>query len=195
MTAWVGSLALGASLAEMASMNPTVGAQYRWTSKFAPPGLMTPAFWGLIQGWITVGTWVGNVAQAAFLLGTSVQGLLILNDDTYIPQRWQGVLLVWAILTVPLFVNVFARKLLPTIEMFGGIAHVVTFITWIVVLVTLAPRSSAEFVFESSVFGVSGWSNHGIQWCIGLLAGVWPMSGLEGVLHVFDYLFRLVFPF
>src|ERR1700722_13518201 len=29
---------------------PTVGAQYRWTGLYAPPKLMTPAFWGLLQG-------------------------------------------------------------------------------------------------------------------------------------------------
>lgn len=177
---------MGASLAEMASMNPTVGAQYRWTSKFAPPRLMTPAFWGLLQGWITVGAWISVVAQPAFLLGTNIQGLLIFNDETYVPQRWQGTLLAWAVLAVPVLVNIFARRLLPSIEVIGGITHIVFFIAWIAVLVTLAPRSSAEFVFESSVFGLSGWSNEGVQWCVGLLSAVFPLGGFDGVLHVSD---------
>lgn len=44
-----GSVALAASLAEMASIKPVVGAQYRWTAMFAPR-FMSPAFWGLLQG-------------------------------------------------------------------------------------------------------------------------------------------------
>jgi hypothetical protein len=35
----------------LATYSPLVD---RWTILYAPPGVMTPAFWGLIQGWITV---------------------------------------------------------------------------------------------------------------------------------------------
>ncbi len=66
LIAWIGSMAMAASLAEMASLNPTMGAQYRWTSMFAPPRVPSPAFSGLLQGWITVFTWIATCAQPAF---------------------------------------------------------------------------------------------------------------------------------
>jgi hypothetical protein len=47
--ATIGSMAIAASLGEMASIEPTVGAQYRWTSRHTPKKL-DPKFWGLLQG-------------------------------------------------------------------------------------------------------------------------------------------------
>lgn len=43
----VGSVAGVASLAEMASIDPHVGAQYRWSALFATKN---NEFWGLLQG-------------------------------------------------------------------------------------------------------------------------------------------------
>jgi len=43
----IGSIATAASLGEMASMDPNVGAQYRWSALFARK---YKAFWALIQG-------------------------------------------------------------------------------------------------------------------------------------------------
>lgn len=42
-----GHVAVALSLGEMASMDPTVGAQYRWSARFARKW---PEFWGLMQG-------------------------------------------------------------------------------------------------------------------------------------------------
>ncbi|EHK97199.1 putative Uncharacterized amino-acid permease C15C4.04c [Glarea lozoyensis 74030] len=47
LLAGVGSTAIAISLAEMASLDPVVGAQYRWSAAFAPSN---NAFWGLFQG-------------------------------------------------------------------------------------------------------------------------------------------------
>jgi choline transport protein len=49
MIATIGSSAIAASLGEMASIEPTVGAQYRWTARHTPRRL-DPKFWGLLQG-------------------------------------------------------------------------------------------------------------------------------------------------
>ena len=42
-----GALGVAASLAEMVSMDPHVGAQYRWSAGFAKK---YPEFFGLVQG-------------------------------------------------------------------------------------------------------------------------------------------------
>lgn len=43
----IGSAAIATSLGEMASMDPAVGAQYRWSARFAKSNA---EFWGLMQG-------------------------------------------------------------------------------------------------------------------------------------------------
>lgn len=184
LIAWIGSTAMAVSLAEMASMNPTVGAQYRWTSMFAPPGVMSRAFWGLLQGWVTVFAWMATCAQPAFILATLLQGIVVLDSDTYAPERWHGTLIAWGLFAIPVFVNVFARKVLPTVEVVGAITHITFFIVFVVTLCVLAPRHSSEFVFTTNVFGLSGWQNTGVQWCIGLLSAVFPVGGFDGVLHM-----------
>jgi len=161
----------------MASITPVVGAQYRWTGLYAPPRIMTPAFWGLLQGWITVFGWIASCATPAFLIGTQIEGLLILNDSTYIPKNWHGTLFAWAILSLPVLCNIFARKALAPIEIIGGITHITFLIVYVVVLVVMAPRSTATYVFTETTTGLSGWTSPGVQWNIGLLTAVFPLGG------------------
>lgn len=168
----------------MASITPVVGAQYRWTALYAPKKFMSPAFWSLLQGWITVFAWMAVCAQVCFLEGTIIQGLILLNDNSYIPQPFHGTLLAWAILALPLFCNIFARKILAPLEIIGGVLHIALFVVFIVVLVVFSPRSTSSFVFTTTTTGLSGWSSPGIQWCVGLLSGAFPLAAFDGVLHM-----------
>ncbi|ETN42760.1 uncharacterized protein HMPREF1541_01918 [Cyphellophora europaea CBS 101466] len=180
----VGTLTIALSLAEMASITPVVGAQYRWTALYSPRGFGPPAFWSLLQGWITCFAWIAVCTQVCFLEGTIVQGLIILNNSTYIPQGWHGTLLAYAILAVPLFCNIFARRVLAPLEVLGGIVHIALFVVFVVVLVAMSPRSSAGFVFATSITDQSGYSQPGVSWCLGLLATAFPLGGFDGVIHM-----------
>jgi choline transport protein len=120
--------------------------------------------------------WIATCAQVAFLEGTILQGLIVLNDETYIYKRWHGTLLAWTVLALPLFCNIFARRILPTLEIIGGIGHFVFFLAIVCTLCILSPRSSAEFVFTETTTGLSGWSSPGVQWCIGLLSAAFPLG-------------------
>ena len=128
--------------------------------------------------------WITTCAQPAFLIGTLLQGLIVLNDETYVYERWHGTFLAWAVFSIPVCVNIFARRLLAPIEVVGGFTHIVFFIVWVAVLAALAPKSTSEFVFATNVFGLSGWKNSGVQWCVGLLSAVFPLGGFDGVLHM-----------
>jgi hypothetical protein len=120
---------------------------------------------------VTVAAWISTVAQPAFLLGTVIQGLIVLTDESYEPKRYQGTLLAWAFLAIPVVCNIFARKALVRVEWVGGFTHIGFFIIWIVALLALkSPKNSAEFVFTETITGLSGWMNKGIQWNIGLLS-------------------------
>ena len=86
---------------------------------------------------------------------------------------------MYAYLIFVVVLNIYARKLLVAVEMFGGVIHFAFFIATIVTLAVMGPKSSASFVFTESFFGLSGWSNHAIQWCLGLLSSTAVLTGKE----------------
>jgi hypothetical protein len=110
-----GSTAMAATLAELASMKPCVGAQYRWTAMLAPKGT-DPRFWGFIQGYLTVFAWNFACALNPFLMGGMIQGCITLCDSSYVPKGWHNMLLSWASMALPIFCNVYARRILAPLE-------------------------------------------------------------------------------
>ena len=99
----------------------------------------------------------------------------MLNYPNYVYERWQGTLLVWAVMIFSFAVNVYGIKILPVIQLVGGICHVVFFVALIIPLVLLSPRSTAEFVFTETLSN-GGWSD-GLSWCIGLLTVTYCFLG------------------
>lgn len=181
--AGIGTTTVAISLAEMASIDPTVGAQYRWSAKFAP---RWNEFWGLMQGWVTVFAWICSCTSNPAILSNIVVGLAIFNYPDYVPERWQITLIMWAFIVFPFIGNFWFRRLLNTLEMIGAICHVLFFVVSIITLVVLAQRSTASYVFSTLTHNVSGWSNAAVAWGIGLLTVTFPLTGFDGVLHMSD---------
>ncbi|KAK6434707.1 hypothetical protein LTR95_009103, partial [Oleoguttula sp. CCFEE 5521] len=72
-----------ASLAEMASMFPTAGGQYHWVSELAAPTWQKPLSY--FVGWLTAMGWQVYLAGICFMVGSVLQGLIVLNNlDTYV---------------------------------------------------------------------------------------------------------------
>ncbi|KAH2596440.1 hypothetical protein KXW93_001402 [Aspergillus fumigatus] len=131
-----------ASIGEMASMAPTSGGQYHWVSEFAPR--RAQKFLSYITGWLSATGWQCAIVSIAFLAGTIIQGLVVLNDPTYEFQRWHGTLLVVAITTFSILFNTFLAKNLPMVEGLILIIHVVGLFAIIIPLWVLAPRNTEE---------------------------------------------------
>ncbi|TKA64346.1 hypothetical protein B0A55_09544, partial [Friedmanniomyces simplex] len=180
-----GSTAMAATLGEMASMQPCVGAQYRWTALLPPRGT-NPRFWGYFQGWLTTFAWNAACALNPFLMGSMIQGCIILCNESYVPQGWHTTLLAYASMALPIFCNIYARRLIAPLEIASAVLHVLLLIVFVVVLTCMARRSTSDFVFETSFYGFSGWSNQGIQWSVGLLAVIFPIGGYDAILHMAD---------
>ena len=180
-----GSASMAASLGELASLKPVVGAQYRWSAMLAPPGTNS-RFVGYIQGWLTVFAWNAACALNPYLQGAMIQACIILCNESYVPQGWHTTLLAYASMALPIFCNIYARRIIAPLEIISAILHVLLLIVFVVVLTTMARRSTADFVFNTSFFGISGWKNEGIQWSIGLLAVIFPIGGYDAILHMAD---------
>lgn len=141
---------------------------------FAPKS--SAAFITWMQGWITVFAWQATATSVVYLAATQIQGLMILNYPGYHAERWHGTLLMWAIISLMLIINIWGIRLLPMVELIGGICHIVFFIMILITLVVLSPRQPASFVFTEFI-NSSGWSSDTVSWCIGLLTVVYSLVG------------------
>ena len=177
----LGALSTAASLAEMASMYPTSGGQYHWTAMLAPPNQKVFLSW--FCGWIATLGWVANTATGAFFAATMLQGVLVQNDPTYPYARWQGTLLMWAVMVVVFLVNAIGSKLLSLVEGFVLVLHLSAFLAVLVPMVYYSPHGSATDVFVT--FGNNaGWSSNGLAWFVGLISANLPLIGYDGPAHL-----------
>ena len=122
--------------------------------------------------------WQAAVTSICYLVATQFQALVIFNHPKYEPLRWHGTLLMWAVMLITFAVNVYAIKVLPIIQLVGGIFHVCFFFALIIPLILLAPRSTPDFVFKT-VQSNGGYENHGVSWLIGLLTVTYCFLGLR----------------
>ncbi|KAF4449345.1 amino acid permease [Fusarium albosuccineum] len=175
------SVCIACSLGEIASIYPTAGGQYHWVAALSPPSIRSPA--AFITGWISIGGQTVLTSSAAFSAGLQTQALITLNDSSYVPERWQGMLFYWAILIYGLVMNIWGHRLLPATNLISGIIHVAGFVAILVVLGVMAPKNSASFVF-TEVSNFSGWKNDGVSWLVGLLSAVYPYLGYDAACHL-----------
>jgi MFS superfamily sulfate permease-like transporter len=102
---------------------------------------------------------------------------MIFNGESYVYHRWHTALLMWIFTLVPLVFNIWFKKLVNIMETIGIIIHVVAFIVSIITLASLAERSTNDFVWNTIVNDISGWTNKGAAFGIGLLTMVNSLIG------------------
>ncbi|PGH00160.1 hypothetical protein AJ80_09213 [Polytolypa hystricis UAMH7299] len=170
-----------ASIAEMASMAPTAGGQYHWVSEFAPPA--GQKFLSYITGWLCAMGWQCALVAIAFLAGTIIQGLIILNNESYAYEAWHGTMLVIGITTFAILFNTFLAKKLPFVEGVILIIHVLGLFLIIIPLWVLSPIASAKDVFFTFNNG-GGWNNAGTATLIGLSTTITSMIGYDCAVHM-----------
>ncbi|KAF2795955.1 amino acid transporter [Melanomma pulvis-pyrius CBS 109.77] len=173
------------SMAEMASMAPTSGGQYHWVSEMAPR--KHQKFLSYMVGWLCAVGWQAAMATTAFATTQQLQGLIALNVPSYAIKGWHSTLLCIAITMFAIVWNtIFVRKL-PLIEGVGLILHIFGFVTFLVVLWVMAPRSDPKTVwtkFEDN----SGWGNVGLSTLVGILGPIVTLIGSDSSCHLSEEL-------
>lgn len=117
-----------------------------------------------------------------------------LNYPDYAPQLWQATLAYWAVMAVAILINVTASKILPKLESFILVLHLLGFFAVLIPLVhvsdhrcvdldvdakldQLAPeKASAHDVFTKFNNG-GGWSTTALSVFVGLLGNVFATYG------------------
>ncbi|KAK2788386.1 hypothetical protein FQN52_006710 [Onygenales sp. PD_12] len=177
----IGSLTQAMSMAELASIQPIAGAQYHWTALLAPEKQRKFITW--MQGWVTWFAWVTALAGSTSGEAAVLQGLISTNYPDYVPERWHLTLIMYALLITVGLVNMYAFWLIPWLELASGVMHVVLWIIFVVVLVTLGPRHKADFVFFEGG-AQSGWTSSFVAFNLGMLVPAWGFIGFDGVVHM-----------
>ncbi|RKL27153.1 hypothetical protein BFJ72_g13386 [Fusarium proliferatum] len=185
IASFAGSLAIGASLGEIASIYPTAGGQYHWVTALAPARFKKPAGW--ITGWISVGGLIALTSSPAFLGGLMTQALITLNSDSYLPTKWQGMLFYWAFVVYAAVMNVWGHRALPTANYISGVLHGLFFLVTLVVLASMSKKNTAHFVFVETQ-NETGWSSSGVAWFVGMISSVYPFLGYDAACHLAEEL-------
>lgn len=130
--------------------------------------------------------WQTGLASIAFISGTLIQGLLVLDNPTYVFERWHGTLLVIAIIAFAIIFNTFLAQRLPMVEGLVLIIHLLGFFAIVIPLWILAPRNSAQDVFTQFSNG-GGWSSTGLSVMVGMLSPIYALLGVDSAVHMCMY--------
>ncbi|KAK7183965.1 hypothetical protein DPSP01_012241 [Paraphaeosphaeria sporulosa] len=179
---WLGYGTVVATMGELVSIWPTAGGQYHWTHMLAPDGLKDVLSY--VTGWQSVIAWQALSASGGYLTASSLQGLVINSQSRYNPTRWQGTLLVFAIITFCLVVNTWLARLLPRAEQAILVLHIVLFFVVLITLTTLAPQKSTSHDVWVLFLNQGGYESKGLSFFVGLITPVFAFTGADGAVHM-----------
>ena len=120
--------------------------------------------------------WQAIVASGGYLCSSLIKGLVIMNHSTFKMKPWQSTLIYWASIFFAILVNTVISHLLPKIESFILILHILGFFAILVPLVYYAPHGNASDVF--TLFLNRGhWQTQGLSFMVGVLGPTFSFLG------------------
>lgn len=134
-------------------------------------------------GYLVATGWQLSICSTAFLAGTIIQGLIVLNDSNYASQPYQGTLLVWAVTVFCILFNIFLARRLPLVEGILLVIYIVGFFVIIIPLWVLAPRADAREVF-TTFNNAGGWNSKGTAFMVGLSGIIPGLAGYDCAVHM-----------
>ncbi|KAH7008648.1 amino acid/polyamine transporter I [Ilyonectria destructans] len=171
-----------ATLAEIASVYPTAGGQYHWTS------ILAPKKWsrGLSYccGAINLLGWIATAAGFVITTAQLITGLATFMHPTYTIEAWHVFLIFQLMNVIFVLYNMFLIKRTLWIH---DVGFVISLVSFLAILITCLARSQSKqsdaFVWGNFV-NPSGWSADGVVFLIGLSNPNFIYSGLDGAVHL-----------
>ena len=96
-------------------------------------------------GWLIICGWQAVLAGAGYLTGTMMVALIQLNHTEYVPKLWHGTLLFWAVVIIAVFVNTITARILPKIELFMLVVHLVGFLAVLIPIVSVSLEAYFQY--------------------------------------------------
>jgi choline transport protein len=141
----------------------------------------------IVLGWLCVLGWQTGIASVAFLAGGQIQGLIILNNNNYVPERWHGTLLIVAVASFAILFNTLLARKLPLVEATVLVLHIFGFIAIFTIMWVLGTHSKPSQVFGSFQDN-AGWGNIGLSCLVGQLAPIFTLLGSDAATHMSEEL-------
>ncbi|KAF2637584.1 amino acid transporter [Massarina eburnea CBS 473.64] len=179
---WLGNISVFLVIGELSSAIPTAGGQYHWVSLLAPRS--SKKFFSYITGWLTVIGWIAALTSVCFFVADLTLSLVSLNTLEYTRELWHGTLLLWGVLLLCVFINIFISGALPTIEVIVLIVHVLGFFGILIPLVYLTPsHHSAKEIF-TTFHNLGGWQSKALAFFVGLQGNAIAFIGTDSAVHM-----------
>ncbi|WYZ35131.1 hypothetical protein EsH8_I_001407 [Colletotrichum jinshuiense] len=170
------------SMAEIASVYPTAGGQYHWTSILAPKRISRELSY--CCGSINFLGWIANGAGFIIQMPVIVLSLASFLDPTYLPETWHIFLVFQAFNLAFTTYNIFLMKRTAWIHDIGFFFSLLGFfVVTVTCLVRSKQKQDNSFVWTTFV-NETGWSSRGIVFLTGLLNPNFIYSGLDGAIHL-----------
>jgi Amino acid permease len=145
-------------------------------SEFAPP--MHQKFLSYICGCLSTICWQSFVTANSYTVGVIIQGIIIINNPSYQPERWQGTLFVYAVTILTTIINIWGAKYLPRMEIIFVVCHVLFFFPVLITLLVMAPmKQSAGDVFLNFTDDGGNWPSRGLDVMVGQVAASFILLG------------------
>ncbi|KAF2766660.1 amino acid transporter [Teratosphaeria nubilosa] len=173
------------SFAEMASIAPTAGGQYHWTSEFAHP--RAQRIMSHTAGWLLTVSWFCSTAFKMFLSGSTIARCInIMYPWTYSETR-RGTYIrfipVILISVAGMALNTVGAGHLALVEVTVAAFFVLGFATNLIVLWIMAPLNPAKEVFGSFT-NIPNWPNIATTMLLAQNTILWLVSGSDGAAHM-----------
>ncbi|KAL2839269.1 amino acid transporter [Aspergillus pseudoustus] len=174
-------LAISSSLAELASVYPTAGGQYHFTSILAPKkwrrGLSYACGILSLFSWLAIGVSVTIVSsqQLLALVSTGTSGFEV--------KRWHVFFCYEGFALLSVLYNTLLLKRNPWTHNIGFALTIVLFlVAFISLLVRANPKQSHEFVWDT-LLNFTGWPD-GVCFLIGLSTSCYMYIGVDASMHM-----------
>ena len=164
------TLAVAASMGELASAFPTSGGMYHWSSLLGGPG------WGWFTAWFNIAGLIATIAAVDYGCAQFLTPLLGLNSSSRMI-----LLSCTLILLSHALINHFGIRLVAWLNDFSVAVHIFGVVVIVGVLLLFAPKQPLTFFFHPTT---SGQSAYWWAFMLGLLQAQWTFTGYDASAHV-----------
>ena len=132
--------------------------------------------------------WQAGNAIGVYLVGTIIQSLISINNESYAFPRWHAWLLIVAAVAIAFCGNVFGYKVLHLWQNVAFCVHILAYFAFIIPIWVNAPTAPHKEVWGDFT-NYGGWFSPGFAVLVGQLSGIYTQLGLDTVrlAHLLQY--------
>ena len=132
------------------------------------------------DSWCSTVAWQAGNAVGMFLLGSTIQSIIVIMDVNYTAKAWQSFVFALAAIVITYSGNVYGARLLPHWQNVLFVIHILSFFALIVPIWVNAPMVTHKQVW-AQFDALGGWPSMGLTIMVGQLTGISNQIGVDAV--------------